>query len=473
MNSYSIPTCNNRPVRTPAQSLNRRKHLRSPHLLLGILCVFVLMLTFSACDQYGFFDDGIHSGTGTIYDLYGYDKDGYNADGFNADGKHRDTNTIYNPQGYDEQGYDKNGFNADGNYRDGTKYNRDGYDKDGYNAAGFNTEGDHRDTGTKYGDDGYDEQGYDANGFNAKGYDINGYDINGFDADGNHRVTGDIYDRDGYRQNGYDANGYNRDGYNALGDHRDDFLTLAAANERITDIWSNGTTMWVLDSLADHIYAYTMETKERDEPKEFTAATLTAAGNTNPLGIWSDGTTMWVINSTNKIYAYTMETKARDTNKEFTATGGISNPFGLWSNGTTMWVVDVLKNTYAYDYTIDTAGAITATYNMSKDFDPAILTAAGNNDPRSIWSNGITMYMSDAQDNKIYAYDYTIDNAGSITVTYNASKDFNNILSTMGNTSAFGIYSNETTMWVGNNSNRKIFAYNLATRARPPKTETE
>ncbi len=146
-----MTTCNNRPVRTPAQSLNRRKHLRSPQLLLGILCVFVLMLTFSACDQYGFFDDGIHSGTGTIYDLYGYDKDGYNADGFNAEGKHRDSDTIYNPQGYDINGYNADGFNAEGNHRaTGIQYNRDGYDKDGYNAAGFNAPQAITETPTRY-----------------------------------------------------------------------------------------------------------------------------------------------------------------------------------------------------------------------------------------------------------------------------------------------------------------------------------
>ncbi|MGI9256578.1 MAG: hypothetical protein ACR2PY_06550, partial [Salinispira sp.] len=166
--------------------------------------------------------------------------------------------------------------------------------------------------------------------------------------------------------------------------------------------------------------------------------------------------------------AYTMETKARDTNKEFTATGAPAFPTSLWSNGTTMWVVDVLKDTYAYDYTIDTAGAITATRNELKEITAATLTAAGNGDPRTMWSNGITMWIVDIVQLKIYAYDYTIDTTGTITETYNASKDFDkSILSAAGNTDPRGLWSDGTTMWVGNSSGQKILAYDLATQERP------
>ena len=40
--------------------------------------------------------------------------------------------------------------------------------------------------------------------------------------------------------------------------------------------------------------------------------TLGDAGNRDPEGIWSDGTTMWVVDwRDEKIYAYSMATKAR------------------------------------------------------------------------------------------------------------------------------------------------------------------
>ncbi len=335
------------------------------------------------------------------------------------------------------------------------KYNPLGYDKDGYNADGFNADGKHRDTDTIY---------------NPQGYDINGYDINGFDADGNYR-DGTEYDRYGYNAAGYNAAGYNERGYDSAGVHKDDFTTLAAANESIADIWSNEITMWVLDSSDDHIYAYNMETKERDEPKEFTAATLTAAGNDNPQGMWSDETTMWVSDpSDDHIYAYNMETKERDETKEITPlfANGNYQAGSLWANTETMWVVDIAAGIYAYDYTIDTTGSITVTYKVSKEFAQSIFTAAGNSTHRRIWSNGTTMWVTDATDKKIYAYDYTIDTAGNITATYNASKDFDkSILSAAGNTDPTGIWSNGTTIWVSNLTGQKILAYDLATQERP------
>ena len=45
--------------------------------------------------------------------------------------------------------------------------------------------------------------------------------------------------------------------------------------------------------------------------------TLRAAGNRNPTGIWSDGTTMWVVDRSAKIYAYNMRSRARDRGRDF------------------------------------------------------------------------------------------------------------------------------------------------------------
>ena len=87
------------------------------------------------------------------------------------------------------------------------------------------------------------------------------------------------------------------------------------------------------DTADDKIYAYNLATKARDAGKDFN--TLIDAGNNNPEGIWSDRTTMWVVdNVDDKIYAYDMATKARDTGKDFStlpdATGSLitSGPTG-------------------------------------------------------------------------------------------------------------------------------------------------
>ena len=65
------------------------------------------------------------------------------------------------------------------------------------------------------------------------------------------------------------------------------------------------------------------------------------------------------------------------------------------------------------------------TYDSSKDFNTLI--AAGNNNPAGLWSNGTTLWVTDWQDDKIYAYNMA-------TKARDSSKDFNT-LRAAGNTS--------------------------------------
>ncbi len=60
----------------------------------------------------------------------------------------------------------------------------------------------------------------------------------------------------------------------------------------------------------------------RDPDKDFNK--LSTAGNQRPQGIWSNGTTMWVVDSYDqKIYAYNLRTKARDSNRMIAGTARI------------------------------------------------------------------------------------------------------------------------------------------------------
>ena len=79
-------------------------------------------------------------------------------------------------------------------------------------------------------------------------------------------------------------------------------FNLAEENENPSGIWSNGTTIWVSDFAYDSdsdtygdakIYAYTLATGVRDAAKEFDLAT----DNDGPQGLWSDGTTLWVLDN--------------------------------------------------------------------------------------------------------------------------------------------------------------------------------
>ena len=222
-----------------------------------------------------------------------------------------------------------------------------------------------------------------------------------------------------------------------------DVLKIAGSNSP-RQIWTNGTTMWVLDTFDPKIYAYNLSTKARDTSKDFD--TLDAAGNDDPTGIWANSTTMWVLDQRDdKIYAYSMATKARDNSKDFDTLGDAGNEaaYGLWSNGTTMWVADSFdRKIYAYNMSDKTR-------DDTKDL--TTLDSNTNWTPNAIWSDGATMWVVDFLQIKIYAYkmsDQTLDTDKNFTT-----------LSSAGNQMPFGITSDGITMWVTDKADVKIYSY--------------
>ena len=128
-----------------------------------------------------------------------------------------------------------------------------------------------------------------------------------------------------------------------------DFDSLSAAgNNDPGDLWSDGTTMFVSDTVDGKIYAYSMDTRLRDADKDLALH----ADNAKPVGIWSDGTTMWVVDSEDrKVYAYLLADGTRDVTKEFDLRYVASpadddvgarnhQPLGAWSDGTNLWVLN-------------------------------------------------------------------------------------------------------------------------------------
>lgn len=68
-------------------------------------------------------------------------------------------------------------------------------------------------------------------------------------------------------------------------------------------VWSDGITVWVSDTVARKLFAYTLQPFARDPAKDFD--TLISADNLNPSSITSDGRVMWVQDNTaRKIFAY-------------------------------------------------------------------------------------------------------------------------------------------------------------------------
>ena len=115
----------------------------------------------------------------------------------------------------------------------------------------------------------------------------------------------------------------------------------------------------------------------------------------------SDGHTLMI-----EVTATTVSSSTRVPAQDFTALAeGNDRPHGLWSDGTTMWVSQRHNpnfNTggpskiFAYDMA-------TKAHKPTEDFNT--LVAAGNGVPVGIWSDGTTMFVADEQDRTIYAYD--------------------------------------------------------------------
>ena len=111
------------------------------------------------------------------------------------------------------------------------------------------------------------------------------------------------------------------------------------------------TTIWVADNDDRKLYAYALDGGARQTSEEFGLH----SDNSNARGIWSDGTTIWVVDNAavgeDKLYAYALDGGARDADFDIVLSSGNNAPWGIWSDYTTMWVAQ-RKTTFrlfAYD----------------------------------------------------------------------------------------------------------------------------
>ena len=112
-------------------------------------------------------------------------------------------------------------------------------------------------------------------------------------------------------------------------------------------IWSDGEIMWVSNA-GEHttkVRAFTLATGEpvpdRDIAIQVPADPHLNWGNYGVQDIWSDGTTMWVVYRTPRLArAYDLDTGDRRSHLDIDIAevdGRIGNPRGLWSDGGMMW----------------------------------------------------------------------------------------------------------------------------------------
>ena len=137
-------------------------------------------------------------------------------------------------------------------------------------------------------------------------------------------------------------------------------ITLAALNDDASGVWCDGTTVWVGNdefsaSAKDKIFAYKRSDGTHDSAKDMESlydSTAAAGDNaTWPNGLWSDGTTMFVVDSEDdKVFAYKLSDESQDSDKNLTLDAANTNAAGLWFDGRVLWVVDGTDDRfYVYD----------------------------------------------------------------------------------------------------------------------------
>ena len=191
-------------------------------------------------------------------------------------------------------------------------------------------------------------------------------------------------------------------------------------------------------------------------------------GITDPKGVWSDGTTMWVLDGLKtKLYAYTLTTGVRDQSKEFDMHSDNRFPWGVWSDGDTIWVGDAGSPPTLYAYRLkDDPDTTDSDEKGQRDASKDITLAAPNAAVNGVWSNGTdTVWVVDSRDTMLYASTLDIASDGTAGMNHGGRQADKDIALVEGSF-LYGIWSNGTTVWVGNNGDDSIRAYTLTTGER-------
>ena len=275
----------------------------------------------------------------------------------------------------------------------------------------------------------------------------------------------------------------------------DNDIPMATTNVNPRGIWSNGTTMWVADAGFTNamgkkkLFAYKMSDGTPDANKDIDLAKTTMPkptdeelknsevalewqtelknnDNSHPEWIWSDGAIMWVSDTEDKkIYAYNMADKSRNKSREIDLAAlseANDSPQGLWSDGENLWVANgTTGNVKLYAYKL--AGERIDCRDETKDFntleDAGKPAGDGNLHPKAIFSDGVTMYVVDSNDGKIYAYNQPLsDNASlrrvELSDVYYEDKTFNDYFQTARRLdfypNAYVLYSTSATTTISN-----------------------
>ncbi len=232
-----------------------------------------------------------------------------------------------------------------------------------------------------------------------------------------------------------------------------DIEELDEDNERATGMWSDGTTLWLLDNAdgaGDAVYAYDLATGARVEEHEFELDERNRA----PRGNWSDGQGVaWVSDSgQDRLFAYDLESGERVEERDIALARRNRDARGIWADGVTMWVLDGGKDSlFAYDLG---SGEFLAEYGL----------ADANSDPHGVWSDDTTVWVSDHGAKRLFAYRLPVPptepREDAEPLERVANEEFAEP-GRVGNNSPRGIWSDGEVMYVADANDDRVYSYNM------------
>ena len=230
-----------------------------------------------------------------------------------------------------------------------------------------------------------------------------------------------------------------------------DIPVVAAGSDRAYGIWADDETMLIVDGTDDKVYSFNLPEARSDD------ATLNAL-TVRPRDIigFDAERTSYEVGVASDVAEATVTATPNDPNATVAYSGTDADPVtdghqvALVAGRNTVTVTVTAEDGSTQDYTVNINRGVKAQYGWNADDDLDGLIAADNRGPRGIWGNSSTFYISDFDDDKVYAYnrDGTRDD----------TKDFD----TTGSTFPNGIWSDGTTLWVADSGSTTLFAYTLS-----------
>ncbi len=233
---------------------------------------------------------------------------------------------------------------------------------------------------------------------------------------------------------------------------KEDIESLDPEHGAPTGMWSDGETLWLLENGSgadDAVYAYDLDTGERAEEREFALDERNRA----PRGVWSDRETIWISDSgRDRLFAHDLGSGERLPERDIELVRENRDARGIWSGGGTMWVLDGGRDgLFAYD--LET-GALLAEYALH----------AANSDPHGLWSDGVTLWVSNHEPKRLFAYRLPAvpDEPPEEPLPLEREDDLDfTTLSAASNNSPRGVWSDGSVMYVADELDGRVYSYNM------------